>query len=158
MACFLFFSTKDTHKGAILQTHLVIIMDLADLRHPINILLTTATALLQVATHPTDKVHQEAIRQTPLLPLPTQWLPTATHHIDLDILDPEDTILLEVLQVGLQAVLQADLQVDLQADIQEDHQADLIAVLQVAIQVVLQVPLQAALPVALQGKTLNQQD
>ena len=153
MACFLFFSTKDTHKGAILQTHLVIIMDLADLRHPINILLTTATALLQVATHPTDKVHQEAIRQTPLLPLPTQWLPTATHHIDLDILDPEDTILLEVLQADLQGVLQ----VDLQADIQEDHQADLIAVLQVAIQVVLQVLLQAALPVVLQGKPRNQQ-
>lgn len=153
MACFLFFSTKDTHKGAILQTHLVITMDLADLRHPINILLTTATALLQVATHLTDKVPQEAIRQTPLLPLQTQWLPTAIHHIDLDILDPEDIILLEVLQEGLQGVLQADLPVDLQADTPEDHQAVLIAVLQVAIQVVLQVPLQAALPVVLQGKT-----
>ena len=140
-------------------------MDLADLRHPINILLTTVMALLQVVTHLIDKVLQEAIRQMPLLLLPTQWLPTAIHRIDLDILDLEDTILLEVLQavrqvvlrVVLQVVLQVDLQVDLQADIQEDHQADLIVVLQVAIQVVLQVLLQAALPVVLQGKPRNQQ-
>ena len=155
MACFLFFSTKDTHKGAILQTHLVIIMDLADLRHPINILLTTATALLQVATHPTDKVHQEAIRQTPLLPLPTQWLPTATHHIDLDILDLEDTIPLEVLQADLQGVLQVDLLAGIQEDHQVDHQVDLTAVLQVAIQVVLQVLLQAARLVVHQGKMMS---
>ena len=151
MACFSFFSTKDILKEAILQTHLVITTDLADLRHPINILLTTVMALLQVATHLIDKVLQEAIRQTPLLPLPTQWLPIATHHIDLDILDPEDTILLEVLQAGLQGVLL----VDLQAGIQEDHQADLIAVLQVAIQVVLQVLLQAALLLVHQGKMMS---